>query len=238
MIGGINGSMMNMQAMQQRGEQMYSKIDSDGDGSINKTELEAFSAKVSEMTGKTLNTEDAFSSFDGDGDGSLSREEMSSFMAENHPTRPSMQSMQQRGGQMYSRIDSDGDGSINKAELEAFSGKIQERTGKTLNTEEALSSFDTDGDGALNREEMRSFIVDSGIRPTPPSMQQAMSAYGANMGSGQTPSILDLLDNQSDDKGHSSYRTEKGNDNMKTLMDILSNSSDSEDTNSLVDALT
>ncbi len=149
-----------------------------------------------------------------------------------------MQAMQQHREQAYNKIDSDGDGIINKTELETFSEKISERTGKTLNTGDAFSSFDADGDGMLNKEEMRNFMVNSGVRPPPPPFQQAMSAYGANFGSDQIPSLLDLPDNQSEDEDSSSYWTETGNVNIKTLLDMIGNRSSSEDINSLVDALT
>ncbi|MCP4269169.1 MAG: hypothetical protein GY777_26980 [Candidatus Brocadiaceae bacterium] len=45
---------------------------------------------------------------------------------------------------------------------------------------------------------------DSGFRrPPPPPFQQAMSAYEANFGNDQMSSILDLLDNQSEDEDSS-----------------------------------
>ena len=99
MIGGINGmnsnmSMMNSQSMRQpHGAQAFNRIDSDGDGGINKTELEVFSEKISEKTGKSLDIEEAFSSFDTDGDSTLNSDELKSFIASSglRPAQPSAQ---------------------------------------------------------------------------------------------------------------------------------------------------
>ncbi len=48
MVGSINGSMsmMNMQAMQQHHKQMFNKMDSDGNGGINESELVHFRENI------------------------------------------------------------------------------------------------------------------------------------------------------------------------------------------------
>lgn len=65
-------------------EDIFSKADSNGDGSIDETEFEEFTTKLSEMTGKSIDS-DSFSLYDTDGNGVLSKEELGNFMKENVP---------------------------------------------------------------------------------------------------------------------------------------------------------
>ena len=79
---------MGVQSMQQFKEKMFSKIDSDGSGGIDKTEFSDLAKKMSEMRGSSPNVEDVFSKYDTNGDSSLSIDEMDSFMKDNAPTPP------------------------------------------------------------------------------------------------------------------------------------------------------
>ena len=73
-------AMMNSGAMQR--SDPFQKVDSDGDGSVNQSELESFAAQIEETTGQTLDVEEALASYDADGDGGLSEEEMTTFVEE------------------------------------------------------------------------------------------------------------------------------------------------------------
>jgi Ca2+-binding EF-hand superfamily protein len=79
---------MGVQSMQQFKEKMFSKIDSNGSGGIDKTEFSDLAKKMSEMSGSSPNVEDVFSRYDANGDSSLSIDEMDSFMKDNAPTPP------------------------------------------------------------------------------------------------------------------------------------------------------
>ncbi|GLI53203.1 EF-hand domain-containing protein [Thermodesulfovibrio yellowstonii] len=72
--------------MKQR-EDIFSKIDTNGDDSIDETEFEEFTSKMSEITGKSMDT-DSFSLYDTDGDGVLSKDELNNFMKENFQPPP------------------------------------------------------------------------------------------------------------------------------------------------------
>lgn len=72
------GGMMSTEAMAQMKEKMFTKLDSDGDGSLNKTELETFAEELSEKSGGEVNIDEFISSLDSDGDGVVTEEE---FMA-------------------------------------------------------------------------------------------------------------------------------------------------------------
>lgn len=61
-------------------EEMFKKLDSDGSGGLNKTELDAWAKDFSAMTGQTIDTDNAISTYDADGEGALSTTEMDTMM--------------------------------------------------------------------------------------------------------------------------------------------------------------
>ncbi len=63
-------------------EERFAELDSDGNGSLNQSELEVMAENISLMTGQTIDTEDAISTYDADGDGELSMAEMDPMMKE------------------------------------------------------------------------------------------------------------------------------------------------------------
>ncbi len=68
----------------------------------------------------------------------------------------------------FKKVDGDGDGVVSQGELETFAADINEKTGVSLDVEEALAAYDADGDGGLNNEEMKSLVEESGFAPPPP----------------------------------------------------------------------
>jgi Ca2+-binding EF-hand superfamily protein len=80
-ISGINNSMLSSiltQSMQSRTDpvQKFKELDTDGNGSLDKTELSAMAKELSSMTGKTLNVDDSITTYDADNDGLLSEDEI------------------------------------------------------------------------------------------------------------------------------------------------------------------
>ncbi|MFZ5979382.1 MAG: EF-hand domain-containing protein [Candidatus Zixiibacteriota bacterium] len=76
--------MMSTEAMAQMKEKMFTKLDSDGDGALNRTELESFAEELSQKSGQTVDLDEFISSLDSDGDGIVSQDE---FMT-GGPTAP------------------------------------------------------------------------------------------------------------------------------------------------------
>ena len=79
---------MNIQAMQQRQDDFFNKIDSDSSGGLSKTEFSSFAQKLSEDSGNSVNIDDVYSAYDTNGDGSLSKDELDNFMKDNAPPPP------------------------------------------------------------------------------------------------------------------------------------------------------
>ena len=63
---------------------MFKQLDSDGNGSLNQSELDTFAKDVKSMTGQTIDTKNAISTFDKDGDGALNKSEMDTMMKTEH----------------------------------------------------------------------------------------------------------------------------------------------------------
>jgi len=59
---------------------------------------------------------------------------------------------------MFKKIDTDGSGGISTFELESMAQRMSADTGRSIDTENAISTYDTDGSGELSIEEMRSFM--------------------------------------------------------------------------------
>jgi Ca2+-binding EF-hand superfamily protein len=157
MINGINSSnslmgQLNMTSARPKPEEMFAKIDSNGDGSIDKTEMQSFSEQISNQDGDTIDISKMFTDMDTDGDGSISKDE---FLAAKPP--------EMKGGQgpgqppdpeeMFGNMDANGDGTISKDEMKAFMEKMPARGGKTPDLDKMFSENDTDGDGKITREE-------------------------------------------------------------------------------------
>lgn len=186
-LGSSLMTMLNATSTQRPGkEQMFSKVDAYGGGTIDKVELSDFAKELSEKTGVEIDAEEALTTYDADGDGGLSQEEMDTMMkAEMPPPPPPMGGMEPPDKEeMFNEIDTDGSGGIDETELTAFAEKLAEDTGFELNLDEAIAAYDEDGDSALSQEEMDT-MMKAGMPappPPPPMPEQALAAYGQNSG--------------------------------------------------------
>lgn len=115
-------------------EKLFSKLDVNGDGSVDQSELGQFmdfatsSASGTSQSGSA----DLFKSLDTDGDGSLSKTELSDgakklfdelrtqLMSSSASTSGTQSTDKPDTADLFSKIDSNGDGTIDKDELSAF----------------------------------------------------------------------------------------------------------------------
>lgn len=184
----------------QAGDDLFGKVDSDGDGSVSKTELqallEAMSGGTASQTG--VSSDEVFSQLDADGDGSLSE-------AEFDAGRPSgaggeaggMQAMggmppppERPGGPggaggaagasgssqatSYDPLDTNEDGVVSAAERLAGGASSVEQDAITA----LFNAIDTDGDASISTTESQAFIDQL--------TRQAQSATGSSESGGRT----------------------------------------------------
>ena len=140
-------------------QQLFSKVDSNGDKSIDQTELTSFLDYIGEKTGSSIDSASALKALDSDGNGSISETEltenasalfdqlksqlMSSQMQMGHGPPPPPPS-EEDSSDMLSSIDTDGDGAISPTEFEgAMSRGPQKRgsDGSGMSFERLLSSL-------------------------------------------------------------------------------------------------
>lgn len=116
----------------ERLDRMFEKLDANGDGAIDKAEVEA---------GRTAR----FSAADANSDGVLTTDELSAAAAkraEKHIER------------MMSRLDKDGDGSLSDAEYAAAGDGRDSKRGAKM-----FKRFDADGDGRVTRAEAEAHMA-------------------------------------------------------------------------------
>ncbi len=99
MISGIssmnsNTYSINQDQIQQHKSKMFDKLDGNSDGSIDKSEFDSFSSKISEKLGTSVDSDSIFSKIDTDSDGLISKEEHSAM----RPPRGMRPPMKRGGG--------------------------------------------------------------------------------------------------------------------------------------------
>lgn len=158
-------------------ERLLSKIDADGSGGVDSTELQGLLDKVAKKTGTSsasgdTSATDLLTQYDANGDGNLNADELGKTMQSIMPARSTMDFAQARnstdsagsstsaatgeaGDDLFGKVDSDGDGAVSKTELqalmEAMSGGTASQTG--VSSDDAFAALDQDGDGSLTQAE-------------------------------------------------------------------------------------
>ncbi|WP_427999610.1 XopAW family type III secretion system calcium-binding effector [Acidovorax sp.] len=151
----------------QAGDDLFGKVDTDGDGAVSQTELQALLEKMSGGTAsKTgVSSDELFSQLDADGDGSLSEAEFDAGRPSGDvgggavggmpppppggPGGPGGASAS--SGTTYDPLDTNEDGVVSAAEQAAGAAQTDAITA-------LFKTIDTDGDSSISSEEARSFI--------------------------------------------------------------------------------
>ena len=89
MISGIGSSMsISSDMMLQRQEQMFSRVDQNGDAQLDESELQVMADKMSERTGMSMDAGQIMSKLDTDGDNMISEEEFAAGKPPEPPQQP------------------------------------------------------------------------------------------------------------------------------------------------------
>ncbi len=102
-------------------EAMFKKIDTNGDGSIDKSEFAAMHENRPAPPDMEMSLEELFAKIDTDGDGKLSQAEMEA-MQNNRPMRPEAAADNE---DLFAKIDTDGDGTISQDEFAVFDEQMR-----------------------------------------------------------------------------------------------------------------
>ena len=198
------------------GDDLFGKIDTDGNGSVSKEELQSLVAKMAadsntdstSSASTTSASDDLFAKLDANGDGSLSKTELDAGRSEGAHAAKGSHGPQGAGGPppggpppaggaggsssastTYDPLDTNQDGVVS----------AQERMAATTSTDPLQALFkaiDTDGDSKISSSESDTFIqkLTAQLEATAQSSENSSStSSGANSGSG-TKSKTDGID--------------------------------------------
>jgi Ca2+-binding EF-hand superfamily protein len=143
-------------------EEMFAKIDTNGDGTIDKAEFTAFGQQMASKIGKADKSEELFAKIDTNGDGKITKAENDAFMSQMKANRPQGAMPPPSGmnpDELFAKMDANGDGSVDKAEFKTFQQQMQKQSEATSKSDELFSQIDTDGDGKISKSESDTFIA-------------------------------------------------------------------------------
>ena len=148
---------------QQFQKELLSKLDSDGDGSVNQEELSTALSQKSD-DGILVSLSDNFGDLDSDGSGDLSSEEMAAMAPPPPPPRDQAPNTELANA-LLSVLDTDGDGVVSSDELS--NGLAS--TDSDADSQQVFSALDKNEDGTVSLDELAASLA------PPPPPQQASS---------------------------------------------------------------
>jgi Ca2+-binding EF-hand superfamily protein len=176
---------------------MFAKVDSDGSGSVDSTELQSMLDHVAQKSGQTAgDATQMLSQMDGNGDGSLSQDELGQGMKDlMPPPSDTMAFAQRRGGgggdsaqDLLSALDTDQSGEVSSSEMQTLIDQLSQTAGSSAGTSSAPSgadlvkALDSDGSGSLSSGELQALKGDSSSSSSATSSTTSASGTPAAQG--------------------------------------------------------
>jgi Ca2+-binding EF-hand superfamily protein len=235
MIGSISGSSsLNQLQMAEMRKNMFSKIDTSGDGKLDKDELATMVAN-GPKGGPTVDK--ILSNSDTDGDGSVSQSEFEAGLksASQEGSPPGMNGMSSNTSsadfiqQLFSQNDTNGDGEIDENELTQM---VANGPQGGPSAQKLLSELDNDGNGSISQSEFEAGPKGSqeaqGPMGPPPSTDDTFSQLDTN-GDG----TISKAEFEAGRTGTSSANaTDQGDDVIQSFLDALNSETTSTTTSS------
>ncbi len=168
-------------------ERMFAKVDTDGSGSVDKSEMQTMLKDIASKTGKSVGSADELMTrMDSNGDGSLSSDELDAGMKSLLPKPSSTVDFAQQHGRtgssavddLFTALDADGSGGLDASELNTLFDQVAGASstgsgdGTTAQAVAARANaavfgrLDTDGNGTIGKAELSAAV--SGPPPGPP----------------------------------------------------------------------
>lgn len=218
---------------------MFAKVDADGSGGVDKSELQSLLDDVTQKTGvsNSTSTDELFSQIDSNGDGNLSQDELGEGMKSIMPPPPSTmdfaQSRSGSGDDLFGKLDTDGSGAVSQEELQALLDKVASDHGtdsaSASSGSDMFAKLDTDGNGSLSQAEFKAGRPQDGQGPQGAGGMPPPPPGGA-MGSKDTGSTsYDPLDTNEDGVVSAEERmaATTSNDSLQALFKAIDTDGDS-----------
>lgn len=218
---------------------MFAKVDADGSGSVDKSELQSLLDDVTQKTGvsNSTSTDELFSQIDSNSDGNLSQDELGEGMKSIMPPPPSTmdfaQSRSGSGDDLFGKLDTDGSGAVSQEELQALLDKVASDHGtdsaSASSGSDMFAKLDTDGNGSLSQAEFKAGRPQDGQGPQGAGGMPPPPPGGA-MGSKDTGSTsYDPLDTNEDGVVSAEERmaATTSNDSLQALFKAIDTDGDS-----------
>jgi Ca2+-binding EF-hand superfamily protein len=186
-ISGVSSSgdaWANMRAQRnQMQAKMFSKVDADSSGGVDKTELKNLLSDVASKTGvsNSSSSDELFTKMDTNSDGSLSSDELGKGMQSIMPPPPSTMDFAQSrtdssssssstsgSDDLFGKVDADGNGSVSESEMKTLMDKM----GMNFSSD-SFAKLDTDSDGSLSATEFEAARTQGGTSAQGSSGTQA-----------------------------------------------------------------
>jgi len=185
-INGIQSASVSVimpQSLRERTDpaEKFKSLDSDSNGTLDKTELSELAKELSQMIGKTLNVDSSITTYDADNDGMLNQSEMDTMMRETLGPPPSGgQGPEMQAGTLFSDSTAE----------EQLSGLIDMLNQITLNSAatlmkpdpaEKFTELDSDSSGGLDESELAVMAEDiAAVTGQTVDFSKALSNYDAD----------------------------------------------------------
>ncbi len=242
-IGGSGGSLISLYTERMRSrlspDERFKQMDTDGSGSLSKTELETVLTDMTAKTGATLSVDDSMVTYDADNDALLNQSEMDGLMRavmEQYGPPEASTTIEQAIGAYMENSESD---QLSALMENLATRKMEGPPPPPPNPEDKFDELDTDGDGNLNASELKVLAEEMAERTG--SSFDAAEAVGEYDADGDDLLSLDEMDNMMNElrealgppprmeSGSSmqevvaSYLEGADSDEVATLIEILSN---------------
>lgn len=176
--GGDAGSAGSTDATSQAGQtgqsavqQLFSAIDTNGDGAISKSEFESY---ITQNGGTQQEADAIFSQLDPSGTGSINENQLADAAkaGRHHGHHHHHGGVAQAADNLFSAIDTDGDGSISKQELETF---VTQQGGTTAEADQDYAALDPDNTGSVSKSQFEQAFQQLSFSGAPNAAQGAAS---------------------------------------------------------------
>lgn len=253
----------NMKAQRsQMQAKMFTKVDTDSSGGVDKTELQSLLDDVAKKTGVTnsSNTNELFSKMDSNSDGSLSSDELGQGMQSIMPPPPSTMDFAKARSDssstsgeddLFGKVDTDGNGSVSKEEMQSLMklmDKLASDSGSdssssssstsSTSSSDLFSKLDTDSDGSLSKAEFEAGRPQGGKGPQGAGGMPPPPPPGGAGSSSASSTTYDPLDTNEDGVVSAQERLagSSSTDPLQALFKAIDTNSDSKTSTSESDA--